>query len=60
MHSADNFAKCLDDSNGHVCRHIEGFDWVHGEYGVGRRNLEGRMLLEFCPEKEFFCVKYMV
>ena len=25
---------------------------VHGGYGVGQRNLEGRMLLEFCLEKE--------
>ena len=26
-------------------RHIDGFDGVHGVYGVGERNLEGRMFL---------------
>ena len=31
------------------------FDGVYGRYGVGQRNLEGRMLLEFCLEKEL-CV----
>ena len=28
---------------------------MDGEYGVGQRNLEGKMLLESCLEKEF-CV----
>ena len=42
----------LGDFNGHVGRHIDG---VHGGYGVGQRNLEGRMLLKFCQEKEL-CV----
>ena len=51
MHSADDLVMCLGDCNGH----IDGFDWVHGGYGVGRRNLEGRMLLEFCLEMEL-CV----
>ena len=27
---------------------------MHGGYGVGQRNLEGRMLLEFCLEKELY------
>ena len=31
-----------------MSRHIDGFDRVHGGYGVGHRNLKGRMLLEFC------------
>ena len=52
MHSADDLVMCFGDFNGHVCRHIGG---VHGGYGVGQRNLEGRMLLEFCLEKEL-CV----
>ena len=43
---------CLGDLNGHVGRHIDGFDGVHGRYCVGQRNLEGRMLSEFCLEKE--------
>ena len=55
MHSADDLVMCLCDFNGHVGRHIDSFDGVHRIYGVGRRNLEGKMLLEFCLEKEL-CV----
>ena len=58
MHSTDDFVMCLGYINGHVGRHIDGFDGVHGGYGVGQRNLERRMLLEFCLKKES-CVKYM-
>ena len=29
MHRVGNFVMCLGDSNGHVGRHIDGFDWVH-------------------------------
>ena len=52
MHSAGDLVMCLGDINGHVGRHIGGFNGDHGGYGVGYRNLEGRMLLEFCLEKE--------
>ena len=45
MHNADDLVMCLGDFGIHLCRHIDGF------YGVGQRNLEGRMLLEFCLEK---------
>ena len=55
MHSACDLVMCLGDFNGHDGRHYDGFDGVHGEYGVGQRNLEGRMLLEFCLQKEL-CV----
>ena len=48
----------MGDFIGHIVRHIDEFDVVHGRYGVGQRNLEGRMPLEFCLEKEL-CVKYM-
>ena len=41
--------------NGHVGRRIDGFEGVHGGYGIGKRNVEGRRLLEFCAEKEL-CV----
>ena len=47
----------LGGFGGHVGRHIDGFDGVHEGYGVGERNLEGRMLPEFCL---VFCIKYMV
>ena len=54
MHSADDLVMCLGYFNGHVGRHIDSFDGVHGGYGVGQRNLEGRMLLNFCLEKELY------
>ena len=53
--SAGDLPMCLGDINGHVDRHIDGFDGVCGGFGVGQRNLEGRMLLEFCLEKKL-CV----
>ena len=55
MHFADDLVICLGDFNGHVGRHIDGLDGVHGGYDVGQRNLEGRMLLESYLEKEL-CV----
>ena len=36
MHSTDDLVMCLGDLNGHVGRHIDGFDRVHGGYGVNR------------------------
>ena len=29
MHSTDDLVMCLGDSNGHVGKHIDGFDEVH-------------------------------
>ena len=52
MHSAYDLVMCLGDSDGHIGRHIDGFDLLHGWYGVGQRYLEGGMLLEFCLDKE--------
>ena len=52
IHSADDLAVCLGDLNVNQGRHIDGFYFVHGGYGVGQMNLEGRMLLEFGLEKE--------
>ena len=37
MHSADDLVKCLDDTNSYVGRHVDGFHWIHGEYGVGEK-----------------------
>ena len=42
----------MRDFNGHVGRRIDSFK---GGYGIGKRNVEGRRLLEFCDEKEL-CV----
>ena len=55
MHAIDDLVMCLDDINGHVGRYIDGFDRVHGGYGIGQKNLEGRILIEFCLEKKL-CV----
>ena len=49
MHSSGDVVMCLGDFNGHVGRHISGFDETH--HVAGQKNLEGRMLLEFCLEK---------
>ena len=54
MHSEGHLIMCLGDINGHVHRHIDGFNGVQGGYGVGQRNLGGRMLLELCLEKESY------
>ena len=45
----------LGDFNGHVGKCAEGFEGIHGGYGIGKRNVEGRMLLDFCVQKEL-CV----
>ena len=47
MHSADDIAMCVDDFNGCMGRHIDGFDGVLGEYGIGQMSLEGRMLAKY-------------
>ena len=52
MHSVGYLVMCLGDLNGHIDRHIDGFDGAYGWYGVSQRNLEGRMFLKFCIEKE--------
>ena len=52
MHSASDLVMCLGDFNGQVSRHIDGFDVVYGGHSVGQRNLERRMLLESCLDKE--------
>ena len=45
----------LGDFNGRVGEEIEGFEGVHGGNGIGQKNAEGRMLHEFCDEREL-CV----
>ena len=41
--------------NGHAGKRIDGFEGVNGGNGFGKRNVERKMLLEFCDEKEL-CV----
>ena len=45
----------LGDFNRRVGEPIDGFKGVHGGYGIGKRNVEGRKPFEFCDEKEL-CV----
>ena len=45
----------LGDFNGRVGEEIECLEGVHRGNGIGHRNAEGRMLLEFCDEREL-CV----
>ena len=45
----------LADFSGHVGKCAEGFEGLHGENGIAKRNAEGRRLLEFCGERKL-CV----
>ena len=55
MANANELVLGLGDFNGHVGKCAEGFEGIHGGYGIGKRNAEGRMLLDFCDQKEL-CV----
>ena len=48
MANANELVLRLGDFNGHVGKCAEGFEGIHGGYGIGKRNAEGRMLLDFC------------
>ena len=54
--SSSEIIVSLGNFNGHVGKCAEGFESVHGEDGVGKRNAEGRRLLEFCDERELWVV----
>ena len=45
----------MGEFNGHVGKQIEGYMGVHGENGIGERNVKGK-LLEICDENEL-CVE---
>ncbi len=55
MQSRSELVLGVGDFNGLVGKWIDGFEGVHGGNGFEERNVEGRMLLEFCDEKEL-CV----
>ena len=42
LRSSSKIIVSLGDFNGHVGKYAEGFEGVHGENGVGKRNAEGR------------------
>ena len=46
---------CVRVTNAHIGKHFYGFDGVHVGYGVSRRNVEGRMLVELCWRKNYVC-----
>lgn len=50
LQSTGELVQELGDFNWHVGRHNEGFEHVHGGNGIDEKNVEGRMLLEFCNE----------
>ena len=45
----------IGDFNGHVGKKVDEFESVHGGNGIGEQNLENRMMLEFCNQKDL-CV----
>ena len=56
--SSSKIIVSLGDFNGHVGKCAEGFEGVlhgGGGNGIGKRNAEGRKMLEFCDEREL-CV----
>ena len=55
LHSILKLVLGMGDFNGHVGKRIKDYEGVHGGNGIGERNVEGKMLLEFCDEKEL-CV----
>ena len=52
MANANELVLGLGDFNVHVGKRAEGFEDIHGWYGIGKRNAEGRMLLDFCDQKD--------
>ena len=54
VENANEVLICLGDFNGHIGKEVDGFEGVHGGFGIGKRNLEGRLLLEFCVEKDLY------
>ena len=52
LHSVGELVLDMGDFNGHVGKRIEDYEGVHGGNGIGERNVESKMLLEFCDEKE--------
>ena len=47
VENANKILICLGDFNGHIGKEVDGFEGVYGSYGIGKRNVESRLLLEF-------------
>ena len=52
MANSNELVLGLGDFNGHVGKCAEGFEGMHGGYGIGKRSAEGRMLPDVCDHKE--------
>ena len=48
MVNAKELVLGLGDFNGHVRKCTDEFEGIHVRYGIGKRTLEGGMLLDFC------------
>ena len=59
MHSADDFVMCLGDFNGHVGRHIDGFDMCMADM-VYVRGIWKKNVIRILYRDGIMCVKYMV
>ena len=58
MANANEMVLGFGDFNGHVWKCAEGFEGILGGYGgyaIKKRNVKGRMLLDFCVQREL-CV----
>ena len=53
--NANELVLGLRDFNGHVGICAKGYEGIDGGYGIGKRNAEGRMLLDFRDQKS--CVQ---
>ena len=56
VHSVGELVLGMGDFNGHDGKRIEGYEDGNGGNGIRERNVEGKMLLEFCDEKELYCM----
>ena len=54
MHSENDLVMCFVSFNRHVGRHIYGFDWIHGGYGVCRRKFKESYYI-FAWRKNYVC-----
>ena len=52
MRNANELVLGLGDFNCHVGKCAEGFEGIHGGHGIGKRNAEGRLLLDVCDQNE--------
>ena len=55
MNSTKELTLGIGDFNYHVGKKIDGLEGVHGRNEIGEKNWEGRMVLEFCNQKDL-CV----